>query len=158
MTVLTVPKPLRERLGDEVTDSLVELLNQVADRTKEDVIALVAEKFERKLGEELAQVRVDMAAMRAELREEIVKLRTELHNEILTVRTELHDEISKVRTELHDEISRVRTELHDETSKVRTDLQVQIANTRSELIRWMFIFWVGQLAVITGLFFAFLRQ
>lgn len=30
-----------------------------------------------------------------------------------------------------------------------------IAETKAELLRWMFIFWVGQVGVMTGILFAF---
>jgi hypothetical protein len=32
--------------------------------------------------------------------------------------------------------------------------KVELAETKAELVRWMFLFWVGQTAVITGVFFA----
>ncbi|MCS7230208.1 MAG: hypothetical protein RMJ81_03635 [Candidatus Kryptonium sp.] len=48
MLVITIPKPLREKLGDEASDSLVELLNKVYQTTKENIIELSADKFEKK--------------------------------------------------------------------------------------------------------------
>lgn len=30
--------------------------------------------------------------------------------------------------------------------------------TRADLIKWMFIFWVGQIGVLTGILFAFFRK
>lgn len=32
--------------------------------------------------------------------------------------------------------------------------KAELAETKAELVRWMFLFWVGQTAVITGVFFA----
>jgi len=29
-------------------------------------------------------------------------------------------------------------------------LEKEIANTKAELIKWMFIFWLGQIAVVVG--------
>ncbi|MEW5946238.1 MAG: hypothetical protein AB1742_08575 [bacterium] len=31
----------------------------------------------------------------------------------------------------------------------------RLSETKADLIKWMFIFWVGQIGVITGLLFAF---
>ncbi|CUU00517.1 hypothetical protein JGI1_00012, partial [Candidatus Thermokryptus mobilis] len=55
MPVVTIPRALREKLGDEATESLVEFLNQVLQGSKEDVISLSGEKFERRLAEEFAK-------------------------------------------------------------------------------------------------------
>lgn len=33
-----------------------------------------------------------------------------------------------------------------------------IANLRAELIKWMFIFWVGQVSVMLGVFVAFVKK
>ena len=32
MPIINVPKPLREKLGEEATDSLIELINQADER------------------------------------------------------------------------------------------------------------------------------
>ncbi len=71
MPVLTIPKPLRAVLGEEGADSLVEVLREWERGTKEDVISLSAEKFERRLTEEAT--RLDKR-----ITEEISRLRIEL--------------------------------------------------------------------------------
>ena len=91
MTVIAVPEALREKLGPEGARGLVELVNQATWSAREDVVATCAERFERRLAEEIGKLRADMAEFKA------------------------------------------------------------------EMIRWMFVFWVGQVAVITGILFAFFR-
>lgn len=81
MTVISIPRPLREKLGDDGADALVELLSKVNDGTRQDVMTLVEEKFEKRL-----------------------------------------------------------------------------AVVETALIKWMFIFWVGQIGVITGILFAFFKR
>ena len=43
-----------------------------------------------------------------------------------------------------------------------TGIQTQIAETKAEIIKWMFIFWIGQFAsivgVITAILFAFFKK
>lgn len=51
------------------------------------------------------------------------------------------------KVELIDRIEKVRVEME----KTRTDME----KTRSDLIKWMFIFWIGQLAAIFGMFKVF---
>lgn len=99
MPIVTVPKVLREKLGEEGADALVELINVANSQTKADVLTFVEEKFERRLSEEMSKVSVEFAKVRQEM-----------------------------------------------------------AELKADLIRWMFIFWVGQLGAILGILFAFFRR
>jgi hypothetical protein len=92
MAVITVPRPLREKLGEEGTDALVTLINEAGESNKKAVVEVVEERFERRLTEEIGKLRTDMADLRA------------------------------------------------------------------NLIQWMFLFWIGQIGVLTGILFAFFRK
>ncbi len=60
MTVIAIPKILREKLSEEGADALVEIINKSDEKIKEDTIVLVEEKFERRLAEEIGKVRSDL--------------------------------------------------------------------------------------------------
>jgi hypothetical protein len=98
--LITVPKALRERLGEEASEGLIELLNSQSQNSNNSITTFVEEKFERRLSEEMA----------------------------------------KFRSELSDGISKVR----EESQKNQT-----------ATIRWMFLFWVGQIGAMLGILFAF---
>jgi len=102
MELINIPRVLREKLGEDGADSLVELLNRVSNHTRDDVLTFVEEKFEHRLSEEVA----------------------------------------KINQRITDEIAMVRTDMHA---------------LRADLIKWMFIFWAGQIGVILGILFAFFR-
>jgi len=44
----------------------------------------------------------------------------------------------------------VKGDLEKEITSTKADLGKEIANTKAELIKWMFIFWLGQIAVVVG--------
>ena len=67
MTVITIPKILREKLSEEGADALVEVINKADERQKEDIISFVEEKFERRLAEEIGKVREEIGKVRAEI-------------------------------------------------------------------------------------------
>ena len=110
MAVIAVPRSLREKLGEEGTDALVALINEAGGNTKESVIEVVEERFERRLGEEIGKVR---------------------------------EEIGKVRVEVAEGMSKMR---------------VEMADLRANLIQWMFVFWIGQIGVLVGFLFTFLKK
>jgi hypothetical protein len=92
MPIITLPQILRDKLGDDGAQALVELLNQADGQTKVDVLTVVEEKFERRLIEEISK------------------------------------------------------------------LDIKISETKADLIRWMFVFWMGQIGALLGILFAFFRK
>lgn len=86
-----IPAALRTQLGDDATFGLVELLDSDRKETVQQMFVLAADRFERRLAEELGKIR--------------------------------------------DEI----------------------ATTRFELLKWSFMFWIGQVAMVAGLL-AYLRD
>ena len=131
MEIITIPRVLREKLGDNGADSLVELLNRVSNHTRDDVLTFVEEKFEHHLSEEIGKVNERIAEERVSINQRIT------------------EEVAKVNQRITDEIAMVRGEIQ----VLRTDMHTM----RADLIKWMFIFWAGQIGVILGILFAFFR-
>ena len=107
MAVVAVPRALREKLGDDASDSLVDLLQQFEAEQTDHLIEMVEERF-----------------VRSELGKEIGSLRSELGKEIGSLRSELGKEIGSLRTELGKEIAEVRKEI---TVQTRWILAVLVA-------------------------------
>ncbi len=95
MPIITIPRPLREKLGDEGAECLVEVFREWERGTKEDVIALSGEKFERRLVEETLKLdkRITEQVSRLDIR--ITDLRGELLERIDSVRGDLLERIDK---------------------------------------------------------------
>jgi vacuolar-type H+-ATPase subunit E/Vma4 len=49
------------------------------------------------------------------------------------------------------EITNLRSELKQEIAALRTELKVDIATAKADMIKWMFIFWIGQLAAFIAI-------
>jgi regulation of enolase protein 1 (concanavalin A-like superfamily) len=102
-----VPAALRARLGDDATFGLIEVLDSDRKEWSEHVLSVAANRFERRLTEEISVLRVE-------------------------VRDALHDGLSSVRQEM--------------------------ATTRVEMLKWSFLFWLGQVAAMAGLLAFMLRH
>ncbi|NPB04641.1 MAG: hypothetical protein GXO39_09595, partial [Thermotogae bacterium] len=61
--------------------------------------------------------------------------------------------LGELRKEFYLELSKVWKEI----GKLRGEMKTEIESLRSDLIRWMFIFWVGQFVALAGILIAFLR-
>ncbi|MDW7682233.1 MAG: hypothetical protein SCK70_16840 [bacterium] len=136
MPIVTVEKPLKTVLGDDGADSLIRLLNQVKQDQKEDILLFVEEKFERRLSLEIS------------------KVNERLSEEISRVNDRLSSEISKVNERITSEVAELSKQMNENDNK----LLVQIHKSQANLIKWMFIFWVGQIGAIMAILFAFFNK
>ncbi|MBE3585395.1 MAG: hypothetical protein IMW94_04385 [Thermoanaerobacter sp.] len=57
----------------------------------------------------------------------------------------------KASDKLEQRLTETKGGIEKQIADLRTELKTEIAHTRADLIKWMFIFWVGQVAVIGGL-------
>lgn len=57
-----------------------------------------------------------------------------------------------------EDVANLRAELKEDIANLRAELKEDIANVKSELIKWMFIFWIGQIAVTFGFILLFLNK
>ena len=116
------------------------------------VTARLSKRFYDVLGEDVANELVDWfnavdLTYRADLRElnelNFARFDAKLEQRLAELRAELRQEIVELRAELRADIAGMRIEF-------RTDLQ----QVRTELVRWMFGFWVSTLIGIAGLLIA----
>lgn len=63
----------------------------------------------------------------------------------------LAQECGVLRAEMHSGMQGLRDEMCQLRTEFRTDLRVEIANARAEAIKWSFLFWIGQMAAVSGL-------
>jgi hypothetical protein len=94
-----IEQKLKENERQEVINFINELLSDTSSELRRDVIELVGEKFERRLSEE-----------------------------IVNLKSELTEKIAHTEAKLTE----------------------KIANNKAEIIKWMFIFWIGNVITIIG--------
>ena len=80
---------------------------------------------------------------------------------ILTER--LTEEGAKALVDILDKVSdqsqKAILELAEERFEKRiAQLDSKIENTKADIIKWMFIFWIGQVGTITAIIFAFFKK
>jgi hypothetical protein len=107
----------------------------------QEILAMADERFERRLAEESAAIRQEIAAVRNEM---ATRVETDaIRQEIAAVRADM-----ATRTDLND--------LRQEMGAGFMRLERELANTRVDMIKWSFMFWTGQCLAILGFLFVFL--
>ena len=117
MAVISVPRELREQLGDAATDSLVDLLQQFGVEQREDLIAVVEERFALRV---------------AESRDECTPVRTEMHAGFDAVRSEMHAGLDAMRSEMHAGFMDVQKHFLAQQQQIGT-LGKEIGSVRADL-------------------------
>jgi hypothetical protein len=73
MAVNRVSSALRQRLGEEATNDLLGLVESGNSEREERVLSIAVERFERRLAEELADLRIALVREIHETRSETIK-------------------------------------------------------------------------------------
>ena len=120
-----IEQKLKENERQEVIDFINGLVSNTSSELKRDIIEIVEERFERKLSREL------------------VNQKLELVERISGLEVQLNEKITKTEAYLNERITNT-------TEKVRSELVEKIANSKADSIKWMFIFWIGNVLTIIG--------
>ena len=102
-----LPSVLSARLGPDAAKGLDELLDAERRDWSEQVLTVAGERFERRLADEAAKLRIEMSTLGSGLRVEM--------------------------------------------SALASGLRQEMAKDRFELLKWMFLFWVSQLAAMSAI-------
>jgi hypothetical protein len=97
------------------------------------------EKLKPRLGEEEARSLLEFI-------ESTVEQRAVTKTDLQQTAASLREEMRQLEGALREEIRQIDASLREEIQKVRADL-----------IKWSFAFWVGNVAVLSGIMFALLR-
>ncbi len=162
-TVLELYDKLKPKLGELEARALLEYVESSVERhaaTKADlqqaVLQLRAET-QQWIGELRAEIEGSIAGLRAETQQWIGELRSETREAVATLRSEMQESTVALRGEMRQMGAELRVEFQQEVSRVEGSLRKEIHEARSELLKWSFAFWVGNVAVLSGILFAMLR-
>jgi hypothetical protein len=155
MSIISIPKILIERLGEDGSEALATMLNRFGEENKQSAIDIAATRFETKLTEEASGIREDIARVESRFDSKLAKETALIREDMAGLESrfdaKLTEEISLVRQDMAGMESRFDTKLAQETALIREDMSKNQTNS----LKWMFIFWVGQIGALIGILFAF---
>jgi hypothetical protein len=107
----------------------------------------------RAIGGEAIDLEIARARDASATREDLSEVRRALSEEGGARGVETERNISVLRTEL----SAVRAELKGDISALRTELKVAGQAMKADLVRWVFVFIMGQFAMLLGVLYFFIK-
>ena len=108
------------------------------------------EKLKPKLGE--AETRALLEFVETSVQEKAAT-KDDLDRTASSLRDDLHQTASSLRDDLHQTASALRDDLHRTEAVLRKEIQ----EVKVDLLKWSFAFWVGAVAVLSGIMLALLR-
>jgi hypothetical protein len=140
MQIVVLPEVIEQKLKVNERKEVIAFINNLvadtSDGLKKDIIEILEERFEKKLSVELVNLKL-------ELMEQISGLAVQLNDRITRTETQLNERIAKVEAQLNERIT-------TSSEKLRAELVEKIADSKVETIKWMFIFWIGNVITIIG--------
>jgi hypothetical protein len=125
---------LTDKLGGDITEAMFKYIDNKTERSVEATIKTLATK------EDMTQVRFDLSLT------------------IGKVNSDLGQTIGKVNSDLIQAIGKVNSDLSQAIGKVNGDLLDKMGESRAETIKWMFIFWIGQVAAVLAIVLLFVKK
>src|SRR3569833_1849628 len=125
---------LSEKLGNDTTEAMFKYLDNKTERSVEATIKTLATKDD-----------VHKASF---------LLKDDLHTSVAVLKDDLHNSVSALKNDLHSSVSALKEDI----AFLRTDFHKQIAESKAENIKWMFIFWIGQVAATLAIILMFIKK
>jgi hypothetical protein len=102
------------------------------------VTAKLSRKFYEKLGDDIAT--------------ELVEWFNQVDASYRTDLRELNEaNFARFDAKLEQRLAETRSELRQEIAELRTELRAGFANQRADLLKWMFVYWLGSAVTTAGL-------
>jgi exonuclease VII large subunit len=120
-------KAFYDRLGDEITNELVNWFNQVDADYRAELRELNDRNFAR---------------FEAKLDQRVAQVQANLERRLAASEKRLEGRMSRIEQRLTEVEADLRTEIRTGLASLRTEL----TSMKAELIKWMFLLWLGTMA------------
>ena len=132
-------------LPEEKAQELVQTLEEAVEIRSEAKNTHMTEIIQRDIQSFRKDMQTDMQSLRKDMQTEMQYLRKDMQTEMQALRNDMQS----LRVHMDEKFASV-----DERFATKADLH----STRADLTRWMFIFWVGQVATTLGIIFFILKK
>jgi hypothetical protein len=136
-------KRFYDALGEDVANELVEWFNQVDLTYRTDLRELNElnfARFDAKLEQRLAM-------LEARMEQRFATFRAEIDQRLAALEAKLGLRIGELRAELHQEVARLEARIDHGFTAHAALFDAKLDRLRAELIKWMFLFWVGSVGL-----------
>ncbi len=135
-------KKFYDTLGEDIANELVDWFNQVDATYRSelrDLNELNFARFDAKLEQRIAEVKADIAVLHGKVESRVDALSSKIDTQI----NALSDKIGA-------QVEALSGKIDAQAESLRGYVDSRIDSLRAELIKWMFLFWLGTVATMLG--------
>ena len=131
-----------EKLGDELANELVEWFNLVDATYRTDL---------RELNE------LNFARFDAKVEQRFAQSDAKWEQRFTQVEAKWERRFGQLEAKVDQRFAQADATLEQRVAELRAEIRVGLQTLETKLIRWMFLFWIGQAATTVGLVFGVVR-
>ncbi|MDZ7724861.1 MAG: DUF1640 domain-containing protein [candidate division KSB1 bacterium] len=146
---------LTEEIG-KVNISIANLENRFDHRLTTES-SKVNERLTEEIGKVNERMTEEIGKVNERMTEEMGKVNERMTEEMGKVNERMTEEMGKVNERMTEEMGKVNITIADVEKRLDNRITEEVSRTRADLIKWMFIFWIGQIGAMLGLLFAFFK-
>ena len=150
---MKLSKKFYDTLGEDLANEMVDWLNQVDTTYRTDLREfneLNFQRFDAKLEQRFAQYD-------AKLEQRLARYDAKWEQRLAGYETKWEQRLASYETKWERRMAQFRAEIHQEIVTLRGDFRSEISALRTELIKWMFGFWVTSTATSLGVAIAVVK-
>ena len=126
----------------------LEVYEILKNRFSDTEAAKVIELFEAKAEEKISQKK-DVFMTKNDKEELVTRMASNKEELVTRMASDKEELVTRMASNKEELVTRMET--------MRAELITRIETAKTDTIKWMFIFWIGQLAATAGIVFAFLN-
>ncbi len=157
-------KKFYDTLGEDIANELVDWFNQVDATYRSelrDLNELNFGRFDAKLEQRIAEVKADIAVFQGWVESQVNALNGKVEVQVGVLNGKIDTQIDalggKIDTQIDALSGKIDTQVDVLSGKIDTQaeslrdyMDSRIDSLRAELIKWMFLFWLGTVATMLG--------
>ena len=122
MSLISVPKPLRDKLGEEATDSLVEMFRQKDEEQKVHLFEVLEDRFAHRL-----------VAVESRLMGEIHSLETNIRGEMHSMEKGIREDMNSMEKGIRGDMNSMEKGIREDMNRGFLHMQKQITEVHKAI-------------------------
>ena len=146
-------KKFYDTLGEDIANELVDWFNQVDATYRSelrDLNELNFARFDAKLEQRIAEVRADIAVSYGKIESQVDALNRKLDAQVGVLNGKMDTQIDALSDKIDAQVDALSGRIDGQAESLRGYIGSRIDSLRAELIKWMFLFWLGTVATMLG--------
>ena len=146
-------KKFYDTLGEDIANELVDWFNQVDATYRSelrDLNELNFARFDAKLEQRIAEVRADIAVLHGKIESQVDALNHKVDAQVGALNHKVDAQVDALNHKVDAQVDALSNKIDTQAESLRGYMDSRIDSLRAELIKWMFLFWLGTVATMLG--------